>query len=101
MLSIILIEIMLLRRQPSNSVTVTLTSFDVTSLIVATCANDVAKNLYGELMKNGYNPNVRPVMNETDVMDVAILLKMAQIIDVDERNQIMTTNVWVVQVSQS
>ena len=59
----------------------------------------MAKKLYEDLMyKKGYNKYVRPVFNESDVIDVEILLKMAQIIDVDERNQIMTTNVWVVQV---
>ena len=51
------------------------------------------------MYKKGYNKFVRPVSNENDVIEVEILLKMAQIIDVDERNQIMTTNVWVVQVA--
>ena len=64
------------------------------------CGNDLAKKLYEDLMyKKGYNKFVRPVSNENDVIEVEILLKMAQIIDVDERNQIMTTNVWVVQVA--
>ena len=74
----------------------------VTSLVAVSNANDVAKQLYEELMyKKGYNRNIRPVIRERDVIDVAILLKMAQTIDLDERNHIPMTNVWVVQVSHS
>ena len=73
----------------------------MTSLTIVSSANDVAKQLYELMYKNGYNRNIRPVIRERDVIDVAILLKMAQTIDLDERNHIPMTNVWVVQVSHS
>ncbi|ELU04362.1 hypothetical protein CAPTEDRAFT_152525 [Capitella teleta] len=65
-------------------------------LLPGTPANEDAKRLYeNKLRKSGYNRNIRPVTNDTETVDVSIGLKMAQILDVDERNQIMTTNVWV------
>ncbi|KAL2103672.1 hypothetical protein ACEWY4_000540 [Coilia grayii] len=44
-----------------------------------------------------YNKFSRPVANTTDVVLVHFGLSIAQLIDVDEKNQMMTTNVWVKQ----
>lgn len=41
---------------------------------------------------------VRPVFNATETLDVAISLTVSQLIDVDEKNQIMTTKVWLKHV---
>uniref|UniRef100_W5M0J0 Cholinergic receptor, nicotinic, alpha 4a n=1 Tax=Lepisosteus oculatus TaxID=7918 RepID=W5M0J0_LEPOC len=52
------------------------------------------------LLKNlftGYNKLSRPVANISDVVLVRFGLSIAQLIDVDEKNQMMTTNVWVKQ----
>ncbi|CAB1330527.1 unnamed protein product [Coregonus sp. 'balchen'] len=45
----------------------------------------------------GYNKWSRPVRNITDVVIVKFGLSIAQLIDVDEKNQMMTTNVWLKQ----
>ncbi|CAG6021095.1 unnamed protein product [Menidia menidia] len=44
-----------------------------------------------------YNKLSRPVKNTTDTVLVHFGLSIAQLIDVDEKNQMMTTNVWVKQ----
>ncbi|KAK2879150.1 hypothetical protein Q8A67_019941 [Cirrhinus molitorella] len=45
----------------------------------------------------GYNKWSRPVRNISDVVIVKFGLSIAQLIDVDEKNQMMTTNVWLKQ----
>nr|XP_012805928.2 neuronal acetylcholine receptor subunit alpha-2 [Jaculus jaculus] len=50
------------------------------------------KHLFG-----GYNRWARPVPNTSDVVIVRFGLSIAQLIDVDEKNQMMTTNVWLKQ----
>ncbi|CAF3221835.1 unnamed protein product [Rotaria socialis] len=57
-------------------------------------ASDLAKKLYEDLMRN-YDKRVRPAYNAMDVLNVAISLSVTQLIDVDEKSQIMTTNVWL------
>ncbi|KAL1491820.1 hypothetical protein ABEB36_012357 [Hypothenemus hampei] len=59
-------------------------------------ANPDAKRLYDDLLSN-YNKLVRPVVNTSDVLRVCIKLKLSQLIDVNLKNQIMTTNLWVEQ----
>lgn len=43
----------------------------------------------------GYNPLIRPVENISDVIDVGFNLALIQLINVDEKNQIMKSNVWL------
>uniref|UniRef100_A0A4X2KRE2 Cholinergic receptor nicotinic alpha 2 subunit n=1 Tax=Vombatus ursinus TaxID=29139 RepID=A0A4X2KRE2_VOMUR len=45
----------------------------------------------------GYNRWSRPVQNTSDVVIIHFGLSIAQLIDVDEKNQMMTTNVWLKQ----
>uniref|UniRef100_A0A3Q2W408 Cholinergic receptor nicotinic alpha 2 subunit n=1 Tax=Haplochromis burtoni TaxID=8153 RepID=A0A3Q2W408_HAPBU len=45
----------------------------------------------------GYSKWTRPAKNVTDVVIVKFGLSIAQLIDVDEKNQMMTTNVWLKQ----
>ncbi|XP_023236989.1 acetylcholine receptor subunit alpha-like 1 [Centruroides sculpturatus] len=59
-------------------------------------ANPDAKRLYDDLMSS-YNRLIRPVTNNTDTLTVKMGLKLSQLIDVNLKNQIMTTNVWVTQ----
>lgn len=40
---------------------------------------------------------MRPVVNVSDALTVRIKLKLSQLIDVNLKNQIMTTNLWVEQ----
>ncbi|XP_065567236.1 acetylcholine receptor subunit alpha-like isoform X2 [Artemia franciscana] len=58
--------------------------------------NSDAKRLYDDLLSN-YNKLVRPVKNVSDPLKVEIKLKLSQLIDVNLKNQIMTTNLWVEQ----
>ncbi|XP_069948239.1 acetylcholine receptor subunit alpha-like isoform X1 [Cherax quadricarinatus] len=60
------------------------------------CGNPDAKRLYDDLLSN-YNKLVRPVINVSDPLVVKIKLKLSQLIDVNLKNQIMTTNLWVEQ----
>ncbi|CAG0900266.1 unnamed protein product [Darwinula stevensoni] len=60
------------------------------------CGNPDAKRLYDDLLSN-YNKLVRPVTNVSDALTVRIKLKLSQLIDVNLKNQIMTTNLWVEQ----
>ncbi|XP_050535759.1 acetylcholine receptor subunit alpha-like 1 isoform X1 [Daktulosphaira vitifoliae] len=55
-----------------------------------------AKRLYDDLLSN-YNRLIRPVGNNSDRLTVKMGLKLSQLIEVNLRNQIMTTNVWVEQ----
>uniref|UniRef100_A0A8C0WQB5 Neuronal acetylcholine receptor subunit alpha-2 n=2 Tax=Castor canadensis TaxID=51338 RepID=A0A8C0WQB5_CASCN len=50
------------------------------------------KHLFGD-----YNRWARPVPNTSDVVIVRFGLSIAQLIDVDEKNQMMTTKVWLKQ----
>ncbi|CAO1419397.1 unnamed protein product [Diamesa hyperborea] len=70
----------------------------LSALIVngAVAGNPDAKRLYDDLLSN-YNKLVRPVVNTSDVLRVCIKLKLSQLIDVNLKNQIMTTNLWVEQ----
>ena len=42
-----------------------------------------------------YNKLERPVANESEAVVLTFGLTLQQIIDVDEKNQILTTNVWL------
>ncbi|CAL8115168.1 unnamed protein product [Orchesella dallaii] len=66
------------------------------AFISGSTGNPDAKRLYDDLLSN-YNKLVRPVVNVTDALTVKIKLKLSQLIDVNLKNQIMTTNLWVEQ----
>ncbi|XP_076247378.1 nicotinic acetylcholine receptor alpha4 [Calliopsis andreniformis] len=76
----------------------TLRLWFLSALVVhgAVAGNPDAKRLYDDLLSN-YNKLVRPVVNTSDVLRVCIKLKLSQLIDVNLKNQIMTTNLWVEQ----
>nr|AWJ68157.1 putative nicotinic acetylcholine receptor 6 [Hirudo verbana] len=77
--------------------TLTLDIF-VLILLRNTLGSPDSKRLYDDLLKkSGYNKLIRPVGNNSDTLTVKIGLRLSQIIDVDEKNQIMTTNVWLDQ----
>jgi len=60
------------------------------------CTNPDAKRLYSNLLAN-YDRLIRPVANSSDRLTVHMRLKLSQVIGVDMRRQILTTNVWVEQ----
>ncbi|XP_046437825.1 acetylcholine receptor subunit alpha-L1-like [Daphnia pulex] len=57
-------------------------------------ANPDAKRLYDDLLSH-YNRLIRPVSNNSQVVTVGLGLHLTQLIDLDLKNQILTTNVWV------
>nr|ADF56010.1 nicotinic acetylcholine receptor alpha subunit 63a [Teladorsagia circumcincta] len=57
-------------------------------------ANRDANRLFEDLLAD-YNKLVRPVDNNSDTLVVRFKLKLSQLLDVHEKNQIMTTNVWL------
>ncbi|KAK2586536.1 hypothetical protein KPH14_011428 [Odynerus spinipes] len=80
----------------------TLRVWFLSALVVhgAVAGNPDAKRLYDDLLSN-YNKLVRPVVNTSDVLRVCIKLKLSQLIDVNLKNQIMTTNLWVEQTPET
>ncbi|CAL1602069.1 unnamed protein product [Knipowitschia caucasica] len=59
---------------------------------LAELEDSLLKNLF-----NGYQKWVRPVHHANDTITVRFGLKISQLVDVDEKNQLMTTNVWLWQ----
>ncbi|KAJ9590338.1 hypothetical protein L9F63_027823, partial [Diploptera punctata] len=59
-------------------------------------ANPDAKRLYDDLLSN-YNRLIRPVINNTETLTVWLGLKLSQLIEVNLKSQVMTTNLWVQQ----
>ncbi|XP_002819095.2 neuronal acetylcholine receptor subunit beta-3 [Pongo abelii] len=61
--------------------------------------NSVAENEDALLrhLFQGYQKWVRPVLHSNDTIKVYFGLKISQLVDVDEKNQLMTTNVWLKQ----
>ncbi|CAL1537662.1 unnamed protein product [Lymnaea stagnalis] len=62
-----------------------------------TLADPNEYRLVRDLMK-GYDKRIRPSLNHTDALNVTFGLALVQIIDVDEKNQILTTNGWLNQI---
>ncbi|XP_031589118.2 neuronal acetylcholine receptor subunit alpha-7 [Oreochromis aureus] len=64
------------------------------SLIHGSLQGVYQRRLYKELMKN-YNPLERPVSNDSHSLTVHFSFSLLQIMDVDEKNQVLTTNIWL------
>ncbi|KAI6241361.1 hypothetical protein M3Y99_00363000 [Aphelenchoides fujianensis] len=60
----------------------------------AVYAGDHERLLYDRL-QHGYNILARPVKNESDAVVVHLGMDLQQILDVDEKAQTITTNVWL------
>ncbi|CAB1441212.1 unnamed protein product [Pleuronectes platessa] len=52
------------------------------------------RRLIKELLTS-YNRLERPVLNDSHTLTVSLGLSLMQIIDVDEKNQVLTTNIWL------
>uniref|UniRef100_A0A8C5HTL0 Neuronal acetylcholine receptor subunit alpha-7 n=1 Tax=Gouania willdenowi TaxID=441366 RepID=A0A8C5HTL0_GOUWI len=52
------------------------------------------RRLLRELLVS-YNSLERPVVNDSDTITVQLTLSLMQIIDVDEKKQVLTTNIWL------
>ncbi|XP_041365681.1 ligand-gated ion channel 4-like isoform X2 [Gigantopelta aegis] len=62
----------------------------------ATVDTDAQYRLVRDLLKP-YDKRVRPALNFSESLNVTFGVALAQIIDVDEKNQIITTNCWLNQ----
>ncbi|XP_022792184.1 neuronal acetylcholine receptor subunit alpha-7-like [Stylophora pistillata] len=60
------------------------------------CASTVEGKLLNNIMKD-YNKKARPVINETDVVHISMDIALPQLMKVDEKQEVITTNVWVRQ----
>ncbi|KAL0110251.1 hypothetical protein PUN28_013718 [Cardiocondyla obscurior] len=70
-------------------------SLIVLILSVGICySNPDAKRLYDDLLSN-YNRLIRPVSNNNDTVVVKLGLRLSQLIDLNLKDQILTTNVWL------
>ncbi|XP_018022908.1 acetylcholine receptor subunit beta-like 1, partial [Hyalella azteca] len=58
------------------------------------CGSEDEERLVRDLFR-GYNKLIRPVENMTHRVDVAFGLAFIQLINVNEKNQIMKSNVWL------
>ncbi|ELU07179.1 hypothetical protein CAPTEDRAFT_228745 [Capitella teleta] len=50
-----------------------------------------------KMLMNNYDVNTRPVYNASHPVNVKLGITLNQIFDVDERNQVMTTHIWLDQ----
>ncbi|XP_070553662.1 neuronal acetylcholine receptor subunit alpha-7-like [Ptychodera flava] len=62
-----------------------------------TVDEDFAESRLFKKIFHNYNKKVRPVMNSTHPINVSLSMSITQIMDLDERNQALTTNVWIAQ----
>ncbi|XP_053735245.1 neuronal acetylcholine receptor subunit non-alpha-2-like [Synchiropus splendidus] len=78
----------------SASCSPSLAAIDASSEFVSLAEMEDAllKNLF-----QGYQRWVRPIQRANDTIRVRFGLKISQLVDVDEKNQLMTTNVWLRQ----
>ncbi|XP_062327910.1 neuronal acetylcholine receptor subunit alpha-7-like [Osmerus eperlanus] len=66
----------------------------IACLLKVSLQGDSQRRLYRDLMVN-YNPLERPVFNDTHSLTVYFSFSLMQIMDVDEKNQVLTTNIWL------
>ncbi|KAJ8247952.1 hypothetical protein GJAV_G00252490 [Gymnothorax javanicus] len=73
-------------------------SFCLISLIhTGGCADSEERLMNWLLGKDRYNKLIRPAINRTEHVTIKLQVSLAQLISVNEREQIMTTNVWLTQ----
>ncbi|KAJ8340691.1 hypothetical protein SKAU_G00353240 [Synaphobranchus kaupii] len=61
------------------------------------CADSEERLMNWLLSKDRYNKLIRPAINRTERVTIKLQVSLAQLISVNEREQIMTTNVWLTQ----
>ncbi|XP_043290471.1 neuronal acetylcholine receptor subunit alpha-7 isoform X2 [Cervus elaphus] len=64
------------------------------SILHVSLQGEFQRKLYKDLLRN-YNPLERPVANDSLPLTVYFSLSLLQIMDVDEKNQVLTTNIWL------
>ncbi|RCN26155.1 hypothetical protein ANCCAN_28126 [Ancylostoma caninum] len=69
-------------------------TFTTVSGKIKQSAKDLEGQLYEDLLFD-YNKIPRPVKNSSDILTVDVGASLIRIIDVDEKNQVLTTNLWL------
>ncbi|XP_023698977.1 neuronal acetylcholine receptor subunit beta-2 [Paramormyrops kingsleyae] len=68
------------------------------AIVKSSQAADTEERLVEHLLNPAhYNKLIRPAANGSEVVTVQLMVSLAQLISVHEREQIMTTNVWLTQ----
>ncbi|ELV09594.1 Acetylcholine receptor subunit gamma [Tupaia chinensis] len=66
--------------------------------LLATCLGAQARNQEGRLLADlmrDYNPHLRPALHGSDVVNVSLKLTLTNLISLNEREEALTTNVWI------
>ncbi|CAF1179300.1 unnamed protein product, partial [Didymodactylos carnosus] len=63
---------------------------------ITVCGDDQRRLLKYLFEDNHYDPLERPVLNDSDTLDVVVNLALQQIIDLDEKNEIILLSGWMV-----
>ncbi|KAL5007558.1 hypothetical protein ScPMuIL_016364 [Solemya velum] len=66
-------------------------------IVLLVMADENEYRLVKDLMR-GYDKRIRPSLNASEPLNVTFGLALSQLIDVDEKNQILTTNCWLNQI---
>ncbi|KAL1007189.1 hypothetical protein UPYG_G00083240 [Umbra pygmaea] len=77
--------------------TFTIVACFFTFIRCVSCADSEERLMNWLLGKDRYNKLIRPAVNRTERVTVKLQVSLAQLISVNEREQIMTTNVWLTQ----
>ncbi|XP_064620603.1 neuronal acetylcholine receptor subunit alpha-9-like [Lineus longissimus] len=73
-----------------------LSAFFLWMAAVAAQEKPMETKLFNHLMKiKGYEKNVRPVQNSSEVTKVTFSVSLVKLADLNEKDQILTTNVWI------
>ncbi|KAJ8287933.1 hypothetical protein COCON_G00005920 [Conger conger] len=72
--------------------------FCVLAIVKSSLAADTEERLVEHLLNPAhYNKLIRPATNGSELVTVQLMVSLAQLISVNEREQVMTTNVWLTQ----
>lgn len=83
---------------PLSPETPLLTCFCLLAIPTRSLAADTEERLVEHLLNpSRYNKLIRPATNGSELVSVQLMVSLAQLISVHEREQIMTTNVWLTQ----
>ncbi|XP_037681790.1 neuronal acetylcholine receptor subunit beta-2 [Choloepus didactylus] len=75
-----------------------LLGFGLLQLCPGVSSTDTEERLVEHLLDpSRYNKLIRPATNGSDLVTVQLMVSLAQLISVHEREQVMTTNVWLTQ----
>uniref|UniRef100_A0A8D8VTR2 Neuronal acetylcholine receptor subunit alpha-3 n=1 Tax=Cacopsylla melanoneura TaxID=428564 RepID=A0A8D8VTR2_9HEMI len=72
--------------------------FLISHLYVFDVTADEREYRLTKFLMQDYDPSIRPAENSLNPLEVSFGVSLHHIIDVDEKNQILTTNCWLTQI---